>query len=420
MNMISFIYYFNLLISSYVGTIIIYLSPGEYFNRLISQITDSNTRIFVWLAVSYTLIAFPIGVLLSKKIFAVISARKLLQSYIDKPVLTLFSKRDSYIKYPLYAFGIISVMVAIITLSNIDYSTLYGYLANGTQIELLRFRTEVSRSIIGNTYIRNIFAVTLLPLLSYIFYIYYRNSNSRLDYIWFLVFFIASISMKVYDLQKIPIFLYLLGFYVINISLGKKYNSKQLFNRISIGTLLMVGIYLMLVKNIDISYMTSIYREGLVGRIFISEISSLYSHFEYFPIEHEHIGNTSLSNVVSNIFDLPHSARSARIILLAYASSWIENGYGGVFNTLFIGEAYANYGAIGVILSPLYVGAIIGGFYYTLLRLPKHPLFLALMAHYTINSSVSAGINDYIWNPRIFILMGVIFIIIYQGSSLRR
>jgi hypothetical protein len=73
---------------------------------------------------------------------------------------------------------------------------------------------------------------------------------------------------------------------------------------------------------------------------------------------------------------------------------------------------------IGVILSPVYIGFLIGLLFYGLLTYVKTPLIVGIMTYYTHNTSLAGGINDYIYNPIVFVLFFIIIysIIMYKGT----
>ena len=158
----------------------------------------------------------------------------------------------------------------------------------------------------------------------------------------------------------------------------------------------------------------------LVGRILISEISSLYAHLEYFSFPEEHLGFKSLSNFLNSLFNTTNPGRSGRIILENYASSWVEQGFGGVLNTIFLGEAWANFGFIGILISPLWTGFIIGVCYYMFLKLEKTPIYLGLFMYFSYKTSICAGINDYIYNSKLLIVFIIFLFVILSGKELKK
>ena len=90
-------------------------------------------------------------------------------------------------------------------------------------------------------------------------------------------------------------------------------------------------------------------------------------------------------------------------------------GIGGVYNTVFFGEAYANFEALGLLISPIFVA-----FVYVVVilssRLIRGPFRIAFLVHTTFTLSVMSGINDFIWNP--FLIITFIFLVFFSRLSI--
>lgn len=419
-HMVSFIFYVYFILQSYIGSIIVLLYPNEYFNRLINQIDYDKTKLYVWLALSYMLIAFPIGMISARKVMNIKNVRRLFNQYVDSPIIPSMSNRDTFVRAILYIFSFICVCSVVYTYNYIGgFGNLIKMFSIDSQVKMLILRTEISQEFGGNVIIKNLFGLTLLPILSFVSYSYYCMTKRKGDLLWFGIMFIFTFLFLVHDFQKSPFILYLTGFVFIYILNHGTLSKKTLFFLLGVFLLLFIIVYFLIVKNVEVVYLLSPFKEGLVGRILISEISSLYCHFEYFPKGHDFLGIGSLSNFINVIFDIDGVPRSGRIIMESYAPSWVKQGYGGVFNTIFIGEAWANFGILGVILSPLWTGFIIGCLYYLFLRLPKTPMFLGLFVYFSYRSSIVGGFNDYIYNSKYLTLLFVIFIIIASSKALK-
>jgi hypothetical protein len=90
----------------------------------------------------------------------------------------------------------------------------------------------------------------------------------------------------------------------------------------------------------------------------------------------------------------------------------VADGTAGVINSLFIGEAWANFGLTGVLIAPIYVGFLIGFFYGLLIRLPKTPLLIAIFVHFSYKSSVTGGINNYLYEAGILLFFIIVLSIL--------
>ena len=99
--------------------------------------------------------------------------------------------------------------------------------------------------------------------------------------------------------------------------------------------------------------------------------------------------------------------------------SAVEEGTAGVINSLFLGEAWADFGFAGVMFSPFWVGFVIQWSYILLVKAEKTPLFLALAVYLTLKWPVSGGFNDFVYNASIVTMLFVFIIIISSAMMLR-
>lgn len=59
LNMLSYIFYWNLLISSFLGVVLVMYSIDNHYSM--SNVVNPNMRMHAWVCVVYVLIAFPFG-----------------------------------------------------------------------------------------------------------------------------------------------------------------------------------------------------------------------------------------------------------------------------------------------------------------------------------------------------------------------
>lgn len=412
LNMISYIFYFNIIIQSFIGSVIILI-----FNVPFNSVVDPVPFIFKikgWIVVLYTMIMLPVGMIIASIFLKKYNTKILLDTYLKKPLLNLDKQGDVIIKFSLFLLSILCLIVLTYSYVKIGYVPIIKSFFINDELSLFQLRTKIARSFPGNVYFKNIFGLTLIPLLSFIWFTYYRKSRSLFDFLMFLLLFVGSFFMLTYDFAKSPFVLYLQGFVFLYIYLDGAINKKQLFKFFIISFVLLIISYALIVKKIDLNFLFS-YNSGIVGRVFINQISGLYRHFQIFPEQVDFIGFSSLSQILTN----EYSERSARIVLEITSPGWIQNNIGGVYNTLFVGEAWANFGWIGLIGSPLLVGFIIQTFYLILLSFKKTAISLSLLVYFSFKSNITGGFNDYIYNPINFALFIIILFIIFISFYLR-
>ena len=100
-----------------------------------------------------------------------------------------------------------------------------------------------------------------------------------------------------------------------------------------------------------------------------------------------------------------------------YNPEGVFNGVAGVMNTIFIGEAYANFGMIGTIIAPIYVGIVCQLVFILFLKMKKTPINIGFFVSIilTFGTMSQAGFTDFIYNSTVisvFLLLLAMNIII--------
>lgn len=418
-NMISYIFYVQMFLMSFLGSLLVVNKIDNHY--LINRLSSESSRYYGWLAVNYSMIAMPLGMLLATFLLKERNVKELLSRYGTRNVESIVSKNDSYLRWVLLLLSFISMVSVVYTFYSIGSMPVLSLLSGESSKFLARLRIEASFEFGGNIYIRNLFAIALTPILSYISFGYYKMTKSRFDLLWFLTMLCFSLLISTYSLAKSPLLTYLLGFFLLKILIDGKVSRRVIvFSGISLLSLLIflymsiMGSGLESVPNLFLKF-----NEGIPGRILLSQSAGTFFSFDVFPAQNDFLGFSSFSNFISEIFSIGKSDRSARIIMSIVMPSAIEDGTGGVINSLFVGEAWANFGLIGVLLAPFWVGFVIQWSYLIILRTKKTPILLALMVYLTLKWPITGGFNDFIYNAGIMTMFLIFSAIIFFSISLR-
>lgn len=415
LNMISWIFIYNIILQSFLAAVLVVNNWDNHY--LISKITNENTRFYGWLAVMYTCVMLPLGMLLVN----FITGRKtkiLLNTYAGKSIESLISERDSYMKIPLCCLSIISILSVIYTFLSLSNIPLIEMIKGASAYKLALLRASASRDFHGNELIRNIFAIGLTPILTFVYYAYYKMTKSKKDYYMFIVMFFFTFLILTYNLAKSSFISFLLGFIFLKVLLDGQISRKFIYFT-GVGILgLIIIMYIYIANQADIIELLTHYNSGITGRIMLSQSAGTYLMFDIFPNVYDFIGVKSISSYISILFDIENSDRAARIVM-----GYVKHGdleAAGVVNSLFIGEAWANFGIVGVLIAPIWVGAMIQTLFITLLSMKKTPLFLALLVFFSYKSSVTGGFNDYIYNLGYLIIVMLIVVVYFTGFVLKK
>ena len=375
LNMISTLYYF-ILFFHLIGGSLVFLGSREHY--LIQKIAGADTITITYYSLAYCVTVFPLFIFLTH--------------FVCKSLYRGYKTTNDFIKETVfYNRNMKSIQALMIFLSAICLlATAYVFFVLGRipGLDIIRggdiniLRQAAGRYFSGNQYIKNIFMLMLTPFLSYYAYIYYLISKGKLWKRIFVLLTVLSVIVVTYDFSKAPIIHYMLGIYLINVMLGRVHNSKQLKKLLVISCGIVLFFYIVMM-DVSINSIVSLY-SGPMGRILFTESAVLFLYFDTFPVLHPFLEGASFNSWFSFLIPNASGLRSGRVVMEAYNKAGIEAGTAGVMNTLFIGEAYANYGIWGFLIAPVIFGIVIGLVSFFLSHLQKRPATILLYVELTL------------------------------------
>ncbi|WP_113930701.1 O-antigen polymerase [Bacillus sp. P14.5] len=408
-NLISIIFYYSLLISSFIGSVLIALDIDHYY--MINRLDHEKYRLIGFLCVSFVMLFLPLTMLMVNKLLGFDSKREF-NEYLKKPIHYLSSTKRDVFFWLFFILSSISILSVVYTLLMTETIPLFELL-KGNSADLAMLRIEASRSFNGYVYVRNIFAIALTPILSLIAYIVSYQQKTLRWKLLFLILFSLSILISIYDLAKSPVFFYIIMFILIRLYIGSlKLNWKRISVYLIMGGTVLIGMYVSIQGVSNISEYLS-YSSGPIGRIILAQISPAFLHLNLFNESIPFLQGQSLPSILISWLDI-ENVRSARLVMENTFPNKVDDGTAGVLNTLFIGEAYANFGYLGILFGTLYLGVLIQIVYICFLRLPKNPVFIGLFVYFTVNipRTLVGGFADFLFNPIwvfiTFVLIGLL------------
>lgn len=408
LNIVSWVFYFGLILQSFIGINLAYVFGVEHY--LIAKTTEDHLTLAYW-SINYTLIAMPIAMILTQRFVWGGKVRKKLLTYFAAPIQPLQTNRDSALLLFWIGMSIIAAIATLYVYFVVRSAPFIALFSSGiSTFEFAQLRISAGREFNGNVYIRNLLSLLLAPFVSYIAFAYslLYPKNRRIKFWFFITFFIAVLAVTS-DGQKMPILNYLLALFFIR---GFVRGGFSLIRIISIGVviaILLSVLYYLTSGHLDVGL-----TQGPIGRITMTAMAGVPLHFMVFPSMHPFLQGASFPGWLANFFFGVEHARSARVIMEVINPTAVQSGTAGVINTLFIGEAWANFGWIGLIVAPFVVGVVIQTIYNSLLTLPKTPVFVAAMGFFMVNMVVTGGFVDFIWNIAwmviaIWLLLSILF-----------
>lgn len=395
-NMISIIYYYSFLVSSYIGSLFIALDEDHFY--MLNRLDHEEMRIYGFLIICFIMILFPLTLVVMTKLVGV-NTSVLLTNYLEiEPDV----KNHPYTSMFLVAFTGLSAIAVLATAYTILYTPVIPVveLIKGNSADLSSQRIEAGRNFSGNVLIRNIFGLMLTPILSLIAFIYFLKRKTMYWGSAFFVLLACSVFLYTYDLAKSPIV-----FYLLMLVLSAFFANAFKMNVKRILVLGLVSISLLLAMYIAVqgpgaiaSFMN--YNSGPLGRLLFSQIAPFYLHLDAFTYSLDRLGSSGLPSFIAGLLET-EQIRSGRVMMENVFPESIDAGTGGVLNTLYVGEAYAAFGLIGVVVLTIYIAIVVQAVYLLMLKLPKTPVTIAVAVYFTVNfpRTIVGGMADFLFNP---------------------
>lgn len=406
-NVISFVFY-SMLFFELIGATIVFWGFDEHY--MIAKIVNDDTVKITYYSLLYTSLIIPIIILLVNRIILNKSPKQIKKLYIDKinqKVDVVSDQHEKYVYYIIIILSIICLLSIIYVFYNIGYVSLFKLFDLDFNFNVERI--NISKHFSGNVYIKNIVMLLMTPILSYISYVYMKVTKKFRWKRLFFVNLIMSIFALTYNFEKSPIIYYVFFFFIIGVVLGNMTNLKKMIPYI-VGC----GLLTLILVRIIMGYDGNIFSisNGPVARILVSQVSSLFLHFDCFGNSVEFLNGASFPPIFDFIFDTnQYDIRSGAIVMSIYGGNFIDNGTAGVLNSLFIGEAYANFGFMGIIISPIIVATVVSLMFCWFLKSKKTPLNIVLYIELTsiFIMILQGGFVDWIYNVKIFVSIILIF-----------
>ena len=412
---ITNICFYYLLVFFVIGGSIIFLGFRNHY--LVQKVRDPAVFQKGYFILLYGVIALPLFQILINLLMGIRDYRSFYCDYVAKPVC-IDRRSSNNVFLIVLVLSMIGFLATAYTIWKVGYIALVELVKGNSA--LMSQRSSITRQFAGNQYIRNIFALGMVPPLSYLSYIYWRQTKSRKWGILFAFLLLLSVLCKTYNFEKAPVILYFGFFYVLECMMG---NVKKLGKAVLVilaGAAAMVFIY---VAILGYSGRLLSLTNGPLSRLLITQVGTLFLHVDLFPDKHAFLAGSSFPRAITWLWGAAESGiRSGRVVMEYYNRAAVQAGIAGVMNSIYIAEAYANFGWTGVLLAPLVVGFCCSFFPNVILMQRKDPLnmtlYLVLTLSYT--GSIIGGFVDYIYNILLAILVFLLLAVkvLVQGGSL--
>lgn len=407
MNIISCVYYIFML-QTFVGVLLINCGLDQHYT--LNYLIKKEESILVTTRMTcLTALLLPGTILLGQKILK-FNMRERFTGFLTEEVEVCNKWEQKF--FVLFCIGIaFSAIILIGVLCKIGYIPFVRFFSAPEGFEMTSARGQISSIYFINAYVSNIVIAIVIPLASYLSFSYVVLTKKRKWKVVAIVTFLMSVITKTIKFEKSPLAFHLLIFVLIFMyAVG------------GIKILHMVGIVMVLGAVIVAAYLGSGFSgnlfdlyNGPIGRTLFTEVGTLAYCFDLFPAIFGFLGGRSFSPTILKLIGMDPALhlRSAKLVMAFYGSEKVYDGAAGVMNTLFVGEAYANWGYIGVVVSILWVALIVTTLTVVVLKMKKTPASITLLSILTvrIGMMLEGGFCDFVYSFdmifTIFVFCGV-------------
>lgn len=416
-HLISIIFYKDFILYAFIGVVLISisfdLSNNIYFWGISGHI-HSEARFYGWLSTMYTMIAFPIGMIIANFIILKkLSIKKEIQDYYNKPIVPLISLKETHIFYSIIIFLTISFLSILYTFLVMKNFPIIHLLSGTDSVTLAQMRANAKIHFSGIAAIRDVLSINMTFFLSLVCYAYMLLYKKGKFKVLFYISSVLTFLALTYNLEKAPFFWYLISLFFIKIIYK---------NGISFKKALIFFIPLILIIFIVYKVITGFdnFGEAFLYRIFIAQSVAIFQGFEYFPAINDFLGFSGISNLYSKIFGDGTVYNSGRVLFEIYSPSAIENNTAGLIVGLFNAEAWMLFGLAGVIFLPIYVGIFVQIINIYFLKSRKTPIFIALYIYLWTKLALSGSVAQFIYPIMIFTIFVIFSSLIFVAKILNQ
>ena len=401
----------TIFIFQYIGFPILFFEWDSY--RAI-KVNDQSIiwETFAWSSVTITLLI--IGFIFSKFFFGSIHAKQNYNIYGFSPRPSFFLERVCTTLLFIISILVLIRYINIIGFSNLAITKVFAKALGleSVNLSVAALRSEMSNNFSGKYHWYRLFMRDLLQIATVALFSQYLLTRRFNHLLFFLIAFSITILSVTAAAEKAPLFWFLLSLLIVYLIIYKS-------GYIPIKYLCVAVIVVPVL--IGIMYVYFMSSEGLIiainsglSRLLAGQIQGLYHYLIIFPEQVDYLLGRSFPNP-GGLFPWEPYRLTIEVKKIVYPE-YFKSGIVGSMPTFFWGEMYANFGYLGIIIPPFFIGVFLYWFNLQLFRLSMSSLMIAFFVWFIIHfqSLALTGLSKFIINTDgvmiLFILLLLLFV----------
>ena len=407
LNTVSYVFYFQIITSAFVGSI--FLATGAIDYHTYAQPISNWIKIESWMWVMYSIVIMPIAMIAFNSL-VLIKPLSQFKKFL-KQNITL-EKSNKINVFVLLAMVISSVSILLFIFTNLERVPLFTLLIEGDVKQAAIDRVSVRYDLGWLDYVKNLFGLMMIPIFAYYAYVVAQVKKKWYYYLMCFILIGVAALMLTFDTQKAPVAFFILGFLIIQTLISKGIPIKYFLLFGIIPLILILVAYQLTTDRSPVELFMNP-TSAFYGRVFLTGYFAFPLSLEFFPeIISQPTYYSGIPSFVLTFLDIENT-ESARRLMIQMNPKGVRAGTANLFSGYYLGDAYANYGYLGLIISPIIVGGVVQIVHNYLLTHKKDPLIIAFYAFITVKWLLNAGVVSFIYLK--IILFPFIF---YLGSKL--
>jgi oligosaccharide repeat unit polymerase len=391
LNTISYVFYFQIITSAFVGSI--FLATGAIDYHPYAKPISDWVKIESWMWVMYSIVIMPLAMLAFNYIVRI---RPLygFKNYLKKDIDLPKNNKTNVIILLIMILTSVSILTFIFF--KLERVPLFTLLIDGDAKQAAIDRVSVRYNLGWLDYVKNLFGLMMIPIFTYYSYIIAQVKKKWYYYLMCFILVVTSALMLTFDTQKAPLAFFVLGFLILQTFISKGIPIRY-FLMFGILPILLLLVAYQLTSNHNAITLFFNPTSAFYGRVFLSGYFGFPLSLEFFPeVINQPTYYSGFPSFVLRFLDIENT-ESARLVMKQMNPEGVKAGTANLFSGYYLGEAYANYGYLGLIISPVIVGGVVQVVHNYLLMNKKDPLILAFYAFITVKWLLGAGVVSFLY-----------------------
>lgn len=398
-----------ILFFNYIGLPILYFELDSYRALFV---TDKYVVRQVFFYTSITISLMVVGFMVAHKLFGSIELSDINLHCNKYKINRGLSRGDDSLNLGIVFFSFISLIVLYLYLQKVGRIALF----ESDFYSSARIRSLMTNAFSGKYHWYKVFMNDSLVFLTYVALANALITKRFFSTTLFITLFLSSLFVTAMTAEKAPLVFFLAGCFLVYISVVKKYIFSLKYVPIILVISLSILAFFYFRERIPLNRLIP----DILSRAWTGQIQAAYHYLEYFSINDFLLGKSFPNPRL--IFPFTPISLPAEIMNWARPDGLVEfTGVQGTMPTIFWGEMYGNFGILGVLIFPGFVGFGLYGLNKALCMLKMSPLiigfFVWLLLHF--KDLALTGLSSYFIDIYLFVIV-IIFIILYLIINTRQ